>query len=169
MKILIKKAVCLFFAIALLMGVSYHCDAKATDNNSDSINCKSLCGEALKATGGSSNLKYQSVSAMDFGGLSFSARKKVKQIQYVCDDKEAYSLCVIEANNTSGSKAILKQLKKYKKNNSKSDYLSDYSADEQKVFKNAVCGRKGNVVWYIAMSTSKKNNQKGQKAIKKKL
>lgn len=131
--------------------------------------CKSLCSAALKATGGSQYLKYKSTSAIDFGALSYSARNKVKAIQYVCDSKEVYSLCVMQASNKSGAKTLHKQLKKYIKNNKNSMYLSDYSSSEQKVFKNAVCGRKGSVVWYIAMSAGRAENIKGQKAIKGKL
>ena len=133
------------------------------------MSCKSLCSAALKATGGSANLKYQSDNAIDFGALSASGRKKVKSIQYVCDSKEVYSLCVLQAKNTAGAKALLKQLQKYKKNNCGSNYLQDYSSTEQNVFKNALCGRKGTYVWYIAMSDAKTANTKGQDAIKKKL
>ena len=133
------------------------------------VSCKSLCSVALKATGGSANLKYQSDNAIDFGALSASGRKKVKSVQYVCDSKEVYSLCVLQAKNTAGAKALLKQLQKYKKNNCGSNYLQDYSSTEQNAFKNAVCGRKGTYVWYIAMSDTKTANTKGQDAIKKKL
>ena len=131
--------------------------------------CKSLCSAALKASGGSENLQYESEDAIDFGALSASARKKVKNIQYICDSKECYSLCVIEAKNAAGAKALCKQLKKYKENNCGSAYLKDYSLTEQEVFKNAVYGRKGRYVWYIAMSGSKQVNKDGQEAIKKKL
>lgn len=133
------------------------------------ISCKSLCSAAMKATGGSANLKYQSDNAIDFGALSASGRKKVKSIQYVCDSKEVYSLCVLRAKSTAGAKALLKQLQKYKKNNCNSNYLQDYSSTEQNVFKNAVCGKKGTYVWYIAMSNTKTANINGQNAIKKKL
>lgn len=133
------------------------------------VSCKALCGEALKAAGGTQNMEYQSENAADFGALSASARKKVKSIQYICDSKEVYSLCVIQAKNAAGAKALCKQLQKYKKNNCGSAYLQDYSATEQEVFKNAVCGRKGSYTWYIALSPQKEENIKGQKAIKKKL
>ena len=43
------------------------------------------------------------------------------------------------------------------------------SSTEQKVFKNALCGKKGRYVWYIALSHQKAVNTKGQDAIKKKL
>lgn len=133
------------------------------------VACKSLCGAVLKVTGGMGHLKYQSVSAYDFGALSVVEMKKVKNISYLCDAKEVYSLCVMQAKNVSDAKKLQKQIKKYKKNNSKSSYLSDYSSDEQNVFKNAVCGRKGQFVWYIAMSAEEKVNTKGQEAILKKL
>ena len=70
-------------------------------------NCKSLCSAALKATGGSANLKYASKSALDFGALSSAARKKVKTMQYVFDAKEAYSLCVIQAKMRLRQRAYL--------------------------------------------------------------
>lgn len=80
-----------------------------------------------------------------------------------------YSLCVLQAKSPASAKSLLKQLQKYKKNNGNSGYLQDYSSTEQKVFQNAVCGRKGTYVWYIAMSDTKTANIYGQKAIKKKL
>ena len=133
------------------------------------IGCKSLCGVVLKASGGAKELEYQSDNALDFGALSASDRKKIKNIQYICDSKEVYSLCVLQAKNATGAKSLLKHLQKYKKNNCSSDYLQDYSSTEQNVFKNAICGRKGNYVWYIAVSDTKQVNIDGQKAIKKKL
>ncbi len=144
----------------------FRAEAKTAKKSAD---CKTLCGAALKAAGGSGKLKYTSESAMDFGALTPSARGKVKSIQYICDDKEAYSLCVMEAKNASGAKSLLKTIQKYKKSNCSSNYLSDYSDSERKVFQNAVCGKKKNFVWYIALSPKKKDNNKGQSAIKKKL
>ena len=76
-------------------------------------------------------------------------------------------ICVIKAKNVSAAKSLFGTLKKYKQSNCKSNYLSDYSSAEKKVFQNAVCGKKGKYVWYIAMSPSKKSNNKGQTAIKK--
>jgi len=73
------------------------------------------------------------------------------------------------AENKAMVKKLYNALKKYQKANSKSDYLSDYSKTEQKVFKNAIYGKKGTFVWYIAMSPSKAVNKKGQAALKKKL
>lgn len=162
-----RKLLVLCVAIALMaMSVSgYSAQVKAKT----AVNCKLLCSTALKATGGSKNLKYTSASAIDFGGLSASARKRVKEIRYICDSKEVYSLCVIRTKNAIDSAKIFGALKKYKKNNCSSDYLSDYSATEKKVFKNAVCGKKGTYVWYIAMSPKKAKNNKGQKSIKKRL
>ena len=87
--------------------------------------CKTLCGYALKTTGGAKKLKYSSAAALDFGALTHSVRSQVKTIQYVCDSKEAYSLCVMEAKNGKGAKKLYNALKKYQKANSKSDYLSE--------------------------------------------
>lgn len=131
--------------------------------------CKSLCAAALKATGGSSHLKYKSDHAMDFGGFSVSDRKKVASIMYICDSKEVYSICVVKAKDAASAGHLYKTMKKYQSGNSRSDYLGDYSASEQKVFQNAICGKKGTYVWYIAMSVKKSDNKKGQSAIKKKL
>ena len=77
----------------------------------------------------------------------------------MCDGSKKWKRC----------EKLYNALKKYQKANSKSDYLSDYSKTEQKVFKNAIYGKKGTFVWYIAMSPSKAVNKKGQAALKKKL
>lgn len=160
----LKRVLCLTVTILLLVSILPQALVKA-----GSISCKSLCSAALKAAGGGSKLKYTSTSAMDFGALSSSARKKVKNIQYICDEKEVYSLCVMEGKSTSDAKALCKVLKSYKKRNCSSNYLSDYSSTERKVFQNAVYGRKGSYVWYIALSSNAAQNKKGQTAIKNKL
>lgn len=160
-----KVIFCFVLAVLLLAGTLQESSVDAKGD----VSCKSLCSAASKATGGAGKLKYQSTSAYDFGALSASAKKKVTSIMYICDAKEVYSLCVMQAKNNSDAKSLQKLLKKYKKNNSKSSYLSDYSSDEQKVLKNAICGRKGTFVWYVAMSPKKAMNTKGQKAIKKKI
>lgn len=131
------------------------------------VTCKELCQAVLGATGNGDKLEYQSSNAQDFGGFSISDREKVSSIMYVYDAKEIYSICVIKTSKKSESKQLLKSLKAYKANNSGSDYLSDYTPDEQKVFQNAICGKKGKFVWYIAMSPTKSVNKKGQAAIKK--
>lgn len=161
-----KKLLAMLLIFALFSSISTDMTVAAKGKN---VTCKSLCGVALKATGGSDKLKYTSSSAIDFGGLSASARNKVKSISYVCDAKEVYSLCVIKAKNAQDAKSVLKALQKYKKANSNSDYLSDYSREERNVFQNAICGKKGCYVWYIAMSSQKSQNTKGQKALKKKI
>ena len=94
--------------------------------------CKALCAAGLKATGGTKKLKYKSNATMDFGALSSSDRKKVREMQYVFDAKEVYSLCVIKAKNVSAAKSLFGTLKKYKQSNCKSNYLSDYSSAEKK-------------------------------------
>ena len=160
-----KKFFCVIFMVVLLAGIFLHIPTEAKET----VSCKSLCSAALKSSGAAGNLEYQSDNAIDFGALSASARKKVKSIQYICDSKEVYSLCVLQAKNTAGAKSLHKQLKKYKKNNCSSGYLSDYSSTEQNVFRNALCGRKGRYVWYIALSSRKAVNAKGQDEIKKKL
>ena len=109
------KIISLVLALALLGGISAPLMVKAKTEEKGEADCKTLCGVALKATGGSKKLKYSSASAMDFGALSSSARKKVKSIQYVCDAKEVYSLCVMTTKNTADAKSLLNTLKKYKK------------------------------------------------------
>lgn len=165
MKDKLRKWICVIIAVAMISCVLPQAFADAKSE----VTCKSLCVDALKATGGAKKLKYKSSDTMDFGALSFSVRKKVKEMQYVFDAKEAYSLCVMKAKDTASAKSLYNTLKKYKKANCKSDYLSDYSSAEKQVFQNAVYGKKGKYVWYIAMSPSKKVNNKGQIAIKKKL
>ncbi len=159
----VKKAICFVMAFFIICGfASYACAAaKGAD-------CVDLCKAALKA-GDAGHMQYQSDSVLDFGALSISDGKKVKSIFYVCDSKEAYSLCVIKADNVKAAKALEKKLKKYKKNNCGSDYLQDYEPDERAAFKNAVCGRKKSFVWYIAMSAKKSVNLAGEAAIRKKL
>ena len=162
----VKKLCSLVLVTALIVTGLVYQPAKTAQA---APSCKSLAKAALKSTGGTSYLKYTSKSAKDFGALGKSARKKVKSIKYLFDDNEVYSICVMKAKKTSGAKSLLKTLKKYKKNNCSSDYyMSDYSATEQAVLKNAICGRKGKYVWYIAMSENKDTNTSGQKAIKKK-
>lgn len=163
MKNRFKKMICIMMVAVMAACTLPYAFAQAKNEPT----CKALCAAGLKATGGTKKLKYKSSAAMDFGALSSTDRKKVQEMQYVFDAKEAFSLCVIKAKDTSGAKSLLGTLNKYKKSNCKSDYLSDYSSAEKKAFQNAVCGRKGKYVWYIAMSSAKKGNNKGQAAIKK--
>lgn len=146
------------FAGALEMPVLTRAAAKVT--------CKSLSKAALDKTGGSSKLKYQTTKKDGFSGFTVSDNKKVSSLVYLCDAKEVYAICVVKASSSANAASLLGSMKSYKEQNSQSDYLSDYSASEQKVFKNAVCGKKGRYVWYIAMSTKKSVNQKGQTKIK---
>ena len=130
---------------------------------------KSLCKAALDATGGSSYLTSQTTKAGDCPIFTVAQSKKISSIAYLCDDKEIYSICVVKAAKKTDASGLLKSIKAYQKNNSSSDYLGDYSQTEQNVFKNAVCGKKGQYVWYIAMSSKKDVNKKGQDALKKQL
>lgn len=160
-----KKGTACLLSLVLAIGMMLQLTASAQA----AVSCKSLCQAVLKETGGEGSLKYKSTKAKDFGGFSASDREKVSSLMYLCDEKEACSICVIKASSNSGAAELLKSLKAYKANNSSSDYLSDYSASEQKLFKNAVCGRKGKYVWYIAMSEKKSVNKKGQDVLKQKL
>lgn len=133
------------------------------------VSAKSLCKAALDATGGKSRLKYQTTKAGDCPIFTVAQSKKISSIAYLCDDKEIYSICVAKASKKSDVAGLIKSIKAYKKNNSSSGYLGDYSKTEQKVFKNAVYGKKGSYVWYIAMSPKKDVNKKGQDALKEQL
>lgn len=167
MRDVLERAGCFLLVLLLLTGVALQAPPKVFMQAKSEVTCKFFCGAVLKTAGGAKKLKYSSTSAIDFGALSASERSKVKSIQYICDAKEVYSLCVMRAKNTAGAKKLVKSLKKYKKNNCSSGYLSDYSRTERKVFKNAIYGRKGKYVWYIALSPKKAKNQKGQTAIKR--
>ncbi len=160
-----RKIACCLLALACcvlaLVQAPVTADAKVT--------VKSLCKAALDATGGSSQLTSQTTKAGDCPIFTIAQSKKIDSIAYLCDDKEIYSICVVKAAKKSDASGLLKSVQAYKKNNSSSDYLSDYSKTEQKVFKNAVCGKKGQYVWYIAMSSEKAVNKKGQDALKKQL
>lgn len=154
----IKKRMAIFTAILLFALVL----SNFVMTEAASVNCKNLCKTALKATGNSDKLKYQSQDEHDFAGFSISQYKKVSSIMYIFDSKEVYSLCVVKAKSTSNAVSLQKSMKSYKSNNCNSDYLGDYSPEEQKVLKNAVYGRKGKYVWYIAMSSAKSVNEKAQ-------
>ena len=162
-----KQSIAFLLLLSLFLGLAGGFASQTVLASTQKSVCKTLCGKALKATGGSSKLKYSSESTLDFGGLPLSAGKKVESISYVCDSKEVYSLCVMKAKSAKDAKKLLKAMKKYKKSNCSSNYLSDYSAEERKVFQNAIYGKKGSYVWYIAMSGNKSNNIKGQSALKK--
>ncbi len=161
----LKKMTCLLlaFACCALTLLQAPCAANAK------ASAKSLCKAALDATGGESQLKFQTTKAGDCPIFTVAQGKKISSIAYLCDDKEIYSICVVKAAKKVDASGLLKSIKEYKKNNSNNDYLSDYSKTEQKVFRNAICGKKGSYVWYIAMSSQKAVNQKGQDALKQQL
>lgn len=131
--------------------------------------CKSLCSAVVKKTGGAGKLKYTSRKASDFGALSFREKSKVKKMQYSHDKKEVYGVCIIEAKKAAGAKSLYTAVKKYVEKNCDSNNLKNFTLEEQSVLTNAIYGRKGKYVWYIAMSDQKEKNGKGEKALKKKL
>ena len=53
--------------------------------------CKTLCGYALKATGGAKKLKYSLAAALDFGALTHSVRKR--GVQPLCDGSKKWKRC----------------------------------------------------------------------------
>lgn len=158
-----RRAAVLLLAAALFAGAL---EMPVLVQAASKVTCKSLCKAALGKTGGSSKLKYQTTKKDGFSGFTVSDNKKVSSLVYLCDEKDVYAICVVKASSSANATSLLGSMKAYKEQNSQSDYLSDYSATEQKVFKNAVCGKKGRYVWYIAMSTKKSVNQKGQTKIK---
>lgn len=161
---ILKKTITFLLAAVLLFSTMLQIPMLT---NAAGASCKSLSKAALDATGGSSKLKFQTTEADEFGGFTISEAAKVSSIAYLCDEKEVYSICVAKTSSKSDAAALLKSLKAYKERNCGSDYLSDYSSTEQKVFKNAVCGKSGKYIWYIAMSSKKSVNKKGQTALKK--
>ncbi|MCX4317481.1 MAG: DUF4358 domain-containing protein [Lachnospiraceae bacterium] len=152
-----------FFLFAGLLPDSLSVEAAAK------ITCKKLCQTALKETGGSSKLEYQTTKKTDFPGFTISESEKISSLAYLCDEKEVYAICVVKAKSKSDAADLLESLQTYQESLSESDYLNDYSSTEQKILKNSVCGKKGKYVWYIAMSTKESVNKKGQTKIKKKL
>ena len=168
-KINVKTAPILLTILLVLLASSFM-PATGIAAAAKGKDCKTLCASALKATGGKDKIKYKSSSALSFGALSASSAKKVKDIMYVCDSKEVYSICVMEAKSKKDAGKLLKDLKKYKKSNTTGNYyLSDYSKTEQKVLGSTLCGKKSKTVWYIAMSPDASVNKKGENAIKKSL
>ena len=134
----IKKTACCLLAFAcclLALG-------KPPITADAAASAKSLCKAALDATGGSKQLTSQTTQAGDCPIFTVAQSKKISSIAYLCDDQEIYSICVAKAAKKSDASDLLKSIKTYKKNNSSSDYMGDYSQTEQKVFKNAVCGKK---------------------------
>ena len=99
-----RKIICTILAMTLLIGlVAEPAQAKPK------ANCKSLCSAALKATGGSANLKYASKSALDFT----AAEKQVFQ-NAVCGQKGKYVWYIAMSPkkdvNMKGQTALKKKL-----------------------------------------------------------
>lgn len=130
---------------------------------------KAACAAALKATGNKDKLKNKSTSGEDFDGIPYGFGKKLSAVFLVTDNKSVYNICVAKTKTEKDAKSLQKSFASYKKQRIKDPYLkTDYSKTEQGIVKNAIYGRKGTYVWYISMS-SKKKNLAGEKALKKKL
>ncbi|MBR1740590.1 MAG: hypothetical protein IJ733_01725 [Lachnospiraceae bacterium] len=130
---------------------------------------KTACATALKATGNAKKLTYKTSTPSDFDAISFRHDRKVSAIYYVTSDNTVYNVCVAKAKTTANAKTLYQAFAAYKKDRLASEYFkADFTKTEQNVMRNAIYGRKGKYVWYISMS-SKKKNQAGEKALKKKL
>lgn len=130
---------------------------------------KKACAAVAKKTGNAKKLKFKTSTPSDFDAISFRYDKKVSAMYYVADDKTVYNICVAKAKTTAYAKKIYKAFASYKQSRLKNEYFkTDYTKTEQKIMKNAIYGRKGKYVWYISMSSLKKNKA-GESALKKKL
>jgi hypothetical protein len=130
---------------------------------------KNACAAALKATGNADKLGYKSSTPTDFDAISYKHNKKVSSMYFVTSDNTAYIICVAKAKSTNNASELLKAFQTYKYNQIHGTYFkTDYTKAEQNVLKNAIYGKKGKYVWYISMS-SKKKNLAGEKALKKKI
>lgn len=130
---------------------------------------KTACEAAVKKTGNVKKLTFKTSTPSDFDAISFRHDKKIRDMYYVADDKTVYNVCVAEAKTTADAEKVYKAFATYKKSRLSNEYFkTDYSKAEQNIMRNAIYGRQGKYVWYISMS-SKKKNQAGQAALKKKL
>ncbi len=157
----------IFLVFALISSVAGMGGKVGEAKNSGRL--KSACAAAVKATGNVKKLTFKTSTPSDFDAISFRHDKKVRAIYYVADDKTVYNICAVEAKTVSNAKKIYKAFAEYKESRLHNEYFkTDYSKTEQNVMKNAIYGIKGKYVWYISMS-SKKKNEAGQIALKKKL
>ncbi|MDD7403572.1 MAG: hypothetical protein SO170_07645 [Butyribacter sp.] len=164
MKKMAKVLVMMCVVAGLLLGGQPGTTSKAAGSKE-----KAMCAAALKRTGNAKKLNYKSTTPYEFDAISYKHQKKVKSMYFVTSDNTAYVICVAKAKTTKQAKALYSAFGKYKYNKMHDTYFKkDYKKSEQSVIKNAVYGRKGAYVWYIAMS-SKKKNLAGQAAIKKKI
>lgn len=130
---------------------------------------KTACASAVKKTGNVKKLTFKTSTPSDFDAISFRHDKKVHSMYYVADDKTVYNVCVVKTKTTAYAEKIYKAFADYKKARLDNEYFkTDYTKVEQNIMKNAIYGRQGKYVWYISMS-SKKKNKAGQAALKKKL
>lgn len=158
-----KKMLAVWLTFVVLLGTMD--GKKAEASAADTV--KSACAAALKATGNKDKVKYQSTSA-DFDGIPYKLSEKLSAIFFITNDNGVYNICVTRAKTKGIAKELYQSFASYKKQMVKNPYLNDYSKAEQSVIKNAVYGKKGKFVWYISMS-SKKKNLEGEEALKKTL
>lgn len=130
---------------------------------------EAACASVVKKTGNLKKLTFKTSTPSDFDAISFRHNKKIQSMYYVSDDKTVYNVCVAKAKTTADAKKVYKAFADYKKARLNNEYFkTDYTEAEQKIMKNAIYGRQGKYVWYISMSSVKKN-QAGEKALKKEL
>lgn len=132
-------------------------------------NVKEACAAALKTTGNTKKIGYKSSTPSDFDAISYQHNKKVSSMFFVTSDNTAYVICVAKAKTVGDADKLYKAFETYKYNKTHGTYFkTDFSKAEQAVLKNAIYGKQGKYVWYISMS-SRKKNLAGEKALKKKL
>lgn len=157
-----KKVLAMIMVVVFAVSFLVPMDGKTVKAKS---NVESACAAALKVTGNAKKLGYKSTVPTDFDAISYKYNKIVKSMFFVTSDNTAYIICVAEAKSVNNAKTLYKAFAKYKKNQLTGTYFkTDYTKAEQKILKSAIYGRKGKYVWYISMS-SKKKNLKGEKAI----
>ncbi|MBR1743831.1 MAG: hypothetical protein IJ733_18620 [Lachnospiraceae bacterium] len=157
-------------AILLMMAILFTSIGKTRAEAANAASkVKNACSAALKATGNAKKIKYKSTTPSDFDAISYKYNKKVSAMFFVTSDNTVYNICVAQGKSANDAKTLYKAFAQYKENQIHGLYFdTDFSKAEQNVMKNAIYGRKGKFVWYISMS-SKKKNLAGETALKKKI
>ncbi len=156
------KKILLVLLVAVLACEIVPVSAAAASKNPT---CKTLY-KAAKTKVSSGAKKVVKKSKCTF--LTSKYRKYADDFYYAADSKGIYCVCIVKADTTAHARKIKTQFSDTLKSNKKSNYYySDSTA--QKVISATQVGRSGKYVWYMAMSTSSKNNKNAVTALKKKL